>query len=123
MNSKECPECKWCNPDNAASCRQCGLDFNAHTAKEETQQYATKSQIAAAATRTAANFIDMEMWVEAYMELHAAARICWERRNEQRERPNAKLTERRRSGASELTTAVARLRSVKRMVGASGPKI
>jgi hypothetical protein len=24
VNSKECPKCGWCNPEDAASCRQCG---------------------------------------------------------------------------------------------------
>ena len=59
--------------------------------KEETQQYATKSQIAAAAARTAANYIEREMWVEAYIELLAAARICRTQdngtENERDERP------------------------------------
>lgn len=55
--------------------------------------YATKSQIAAASARTAAEWIDREMWVEAYIELHAAAQICWERRNEERQQPNVKVSE------------------------------
>ena len=27
MNSKECPKCKNCSPDDAASCRTCGAEF------------------------------------------------------------------------------------------------
>lgn len=29
MNSKECPKCKNCSPDDAASCRTCGAEFPA----------------------------------------------------------------------------------------------
>lgn len=50
--------------------------------------YATKTDIAKSAALTAANFIDKGWWVEAYIELHSAARICWERRDEERQQQN-----------------------------------
>lgn len=53
--------------------------------------YATKSEIAMCAALTAANFIEKGWWVEAYIELHAAARVCWERRDEERQQQNPKL--------------------------------
>lgn len=54
------------------------------------EKYATKTEIARCAALTAANHIEKGHWVEAYIELHSAARICWERRNEERHRPNDK---------------------------------
>lgn len=51
--------------------------------------YATKSEIARCAAITAANFIEKGWWVEAYIELHAAARVCWERRDEERKQQNS----------------------------------
>ena len=53
----------------------------------------TKTDIAKSAALTAANFIDKGWWVEAYIELHSAARICWERRDEERQQQNAEVSE------------------------------
>jgi len=54
--------------------------------------YATKTEIAKCAALTAANFIEKGWWVEAYIELHSAARICWERRDEERQQQNAEVS-------------------------------
>lgn len=53
--------------------------------------YATKTEIARCAALTAANFIEKGHWVEAYIELHQAARICWERREEEHQQPNSAI--------------------------------
>lgn len=52
----------------------------------------TKTDIAKSAALTAANFIDKGWWVEAYIELHSAACICWERRDEERQQQNAEVS-------------------------------
>lgn len=50
--------------------------------------YASKTDIARCAALTAANFIEKGYWVETYIELHQAARICRDRREEERKQPN-----------------------------------
>lgn len=39
MNSKECPECHNCSPDNAVSCYSCGTEFQEPTIRKESTEW------------------------------------------------------------------------------------
>jgi len=57
------------------------------------------ADLAACYAQTAANFVAKGWWVEAYIELHHAAEICWRNGKEQRNgrlvpKQNAKITSR-----------------------------
>lgn len=50
--------------------------------------YALQTSIAACAARNAATMIEEGQWVEAYIHLHQAAKVCWDRRNDEPQQPN-----------------------------------
>lgn len=88
-----CQKCG-CETDELEDvCPGCMTSLRFASARGSAATYATKTEIAKCAALTAANFIEKGHWVEAYIELHHAARICWERREEERQQPNAKLTD------------------------------
>ena len=86
-----CQHCKMWGLHRTDECPSVNAPSSLAPARGSDATYATKTEIAKCAALTAANFIDKGHWVEAYIELHHAARICWERREEERQQPNAPL--------------------------------